>query len=140
MHCFPQVLSHGEADLILVVLSLIDMALVGGLLIIVMFSGYEIYVSRIDTDASAEKFSWLGKLDSGSLKQKVAASTVAISSIHLLKVFMNATRTDNDKIMWHVIIHDLHHFRERHGLGRSPQQTHRCLTKNIPHFIVPIRR
>jgi len=106
VHYFPLVFSAKEADLILVVLSLIDMALVGGLLIMVMFSGYENFVSRIDIEESAEKLSWLGKLDSGSLKQKVAASIVAISSIHLLKVFMNVEKIqDNDKIMWYVIIH-----------------------------------
>lgn len=106
LHYFPLVFSAKEADLILVILSLIDMALVGGLLIMVMFSGYENFVSRIDIDESAEKLSWLGKLDSGSLKQKVAASIVAISSIHLLKVFMNVEKIeDNSKIMWYVIIH-----------------------------------
>ena len=105
-HYFPMVFSASEADLVLVVLSLIDMALVGGLLVMVMFSGYENFVSRIDIDESAEKLSWLGKLDSGSLKQKVAASIVAISSIHLLKVFMNVEKIDdNQKIMWYVIIH-----------------------------------
>ncbi|MES0327978.1 MAG: YqhA family protein, partial [Gammaproteobacteria bacterium] len=52
-----------------------------------------------------EKLAWLGKMDSGSLKQKVAASIVAISSIHLLKAFMNADHIDNDKLMWYVIIH-----------------------------------
>jgi len=82
------------------------MALVGGLLVMVMFSGYENFVSRIDIDEGADKLAWLGKLDSGSLKQKVAASIVAISSIHLLKVFMNVEKiADNDKIMWYVIIH-----------------------------------
>ncbi len=106
LHYFPLVLSASEADLILVVLSLIDMALVGGLLVMVMFSGYENFVSRIDIDEGADKLSWLGKLDSGSLKLKVAASIVAISSIHLLKVFMNVEKiADNDKIMWYVIIH-----------------------------------
>ncbi len=106
IHYFPQVLAAPEADLILVTLSLIDMALVGGLLVMVMFSGYENFVSRIDIDEGADKLAWLGKLDSGSLKQKVAASIVAISSIHLLKVFMNVEKiADNDKIMWYVIIH-----------------------------------
>ena len=71
----------------------------------VMFSGYENFISRIDLDENADKLSWLGKLDAGSLKQKVAASIVAISSIHLLKVFMNLTSTDNDKIKWYVIMH-----------------------------------
>ncbi len=106
IHYFPLVFEAPEADLILVTLSLIDMALVGGLLVMVMFSGYENFVSRIDIDEGADKLAWLGKLDSGSLKQKVAASIVAISSIHLLKVFMNVEKiADNDKIMWYVIIH-----------------------------------
>ena len=105
-HYLPLVFATSEADLVLVVLSLMDMALVGGLLVMVMFSGYENFVSRIDIEEGAEKLSWLGKLDSGSLKLKVAASIVAISSIHLLKVFMNVERIpDNDKIMWYVLIH-----------------------------------
>lgn len=105
-HYFPLVFGASEADLVLVVLSLIDMALVGGLLVMVMFSGYENFVSRIDIDSGAEKLAWLGKLDAGSLKQKVAASIVAISSIHLLRVFLNVEKIeDNDKIMWYVLIH-----------------------------------
>ena len=105
VHYFPLVFSATEADLILVVLSLIDMALVGGLLVMVMFSGYENFVSRIDIEAGAEKLAWLGKLDSGSLKQKVAASIVAISSIHLLKVFMNVEKTADEKIILYIAIH-----------------------------------
>ena len=104
-HVLPAVLGLPEADLVLVVLSLIDIALVGGLLVMVMLSGYENFVSRIDIDEGKEKLDWLGKLDSGSLKQKVAASIVAISSIHLLKAFMNAPQIENDKLMWYVIIH-----------------------------------
>lgn len=105
-HYFPLVFGASEADLVLVVLSLIDMALVGGLLVMVMFSGYENFVSRIDIDSGAEKLALLGKLDAGSLKQKVAASIVAISSIHLLRVFLNVEKIeDNDKIMWYVLIH-----------------------------------
>ena len=104
-HYFPLVFESSEADLVLVVLSLIDMALVGGLLVMVMFSGYENFVSQIDIKEGEEKLSWLGKLDSGSLKQKVAASIVAISSIHLLKAFMNAEQIDNEKLMWYVLIH-----------------------------------
>ena len=104
-HIFPTILSASETDLVLVILSLIDLALVGGLLVMVMFSGYENFISRIDLDEKTDKLSWLGKLDAGSLKQKVAASIVAISSIHLLKVFMNAANTDNDKLKWYVILH-----------------------------------
>jgi uncharacterized protein (TIGR00645 family) len=87
------------------VLSLIDLALVGGLLVMVMFSGYENFISQIDLDEDKEKLNWLGKLDAGSLKQKVAASIVAISSIHLLQKFMDAQQIANDKLMWYVIIH-----------------------------------
>jgi len=104
-HFFPIILSTTESDMVLVILSLVDMSLVGGLIIMVMLSGYENFVSRIDIEDSAEKLSWLGKLDSGSLKQKVAASIVAISSIHLLQKFMNVEHIANDKLMWYVILH-----------------------------------
>ena len=105
IHTFPLIFSLKETDLVLVTLSLVDMALVGGLLVMVMLSGYENFVSTIDLEEGQEKLSWLGKLDSGSLKQKVAASIVAISSIHLLKAFMAAQEIANDKLMWYVIIH-----------------------------------
>lgn len=104
-HLVPGILDMKEADLVLVILSLIDMALVGGLIIMVMFSGYENFVSRLDIDGEGDKLEWLGKLDAGSLKNKVAASIVAISSIHLLKVFMNAENIENDKMLWYVIMH-----------------------------------
>jgi uncharacterized protein (TIGR00645 family) len=71
----------------------------------VMFSGYENFVSRIDAARGEDALGWLGKLDSGTLKLKVAASIVAISSIHLLRVFMKAEDIQNDKIMWYVILH-----------------------------------
>ncbi|HPR07037.1 MAG: TIGR00645 family protein [Zoogloeaceae bacterium] len=104
-HVLPHVFDTAETDLILLVLSLIDMALVGGLLVMVMFSGYENFVSQLDIGDEAEKLNWLGKMDSSSLKNKVAASIVAISSIHLLKVFMNASNLDNEKLLWYVVIH-----------------------------------
>jgi len=105
IHFFPIILSASESELVLVVLSLIDLSLVGGLLVMIMFSGYENFISQIDLDENTDKLSWLGKLDASSLKQKVAASIVAISSIHLLKMFMKAEGIDNDKLMWYVIIH-----------------------------------
>ena len=79
--------SMEEGDMILAMLGLTDAALVASLLVMVMISSYENYVSRFE-NAGAE-LSWLGKLDSGSLKIKVASSIVAISSIHLLQVFLN---------------------------------------------------
>ncbi|GAA0790674.1 UPF0114 protein [Shewanella aestuarii] len=104
-HILPIIFEIKEVDLILITLSLIDITLVGGLLVMVMFSGYENFVSQLDVGEDSEKLGWLGKMDSGSLKNKVAASIVAISSIHLLKVFMNAENIDNDKIMWYLLIH-----------------------------------
>ena len=98
-----------EAKLILKVLTLIDLAMVGGLLVMVMMSGYENFVSQLDIDEGEERLVWLGKMDSSSLKAKIAASIVAISSIHLLKVFMGVTsfKTDieMDQLMWYVILH-----------------------------------
>ena len=103
-HILPHVFELSESDLVLAILSMIDMGLVGGLLVMVMFSGYENFVSSLDIGGS-EKLSWLGKMDAGSLKNKVAASIVAISSIHLLRVFMDIKSIANDKLMWYVIIH-----------------------------------
>lgn len=104
-HLLPNIFKIAEVDLVLITLSLIDITLVGGLLIMVMFSGYENFVSQLDVGEDNEKLNWLGKMDAGSLKNKVAASIVAISSIHLLKVFMNAENIANDKIMWYLLIH-----------------------------------
>ena len=104
-HVIPNVFALSESDLILVILSLIDMALVWGLLVMVMISGYENFVSQLDIDEHKEKLSWLGTMDSTSLKMKVAASIVAISSIHLLRVFMDARNIEPQYLMWYVIIH-----------------------------------
>jgi uncharacterized protein (TIGR00645 family) len=104
-HVLSHILTLSEADLVLTVLAMIDLVLVGSLIVMVMFSGYENFVSRLDIAGGGDTLGWLGKLDSGTLKLKVAASIVAISSIHLLRIFMNATKVDNDKIMWYVILH-----------------------------------
>ncbi len=108
-HAFQHVLSPDakEAEIVLSLLALVDLSLVAGLIVMVMFSGYENFVSKIDVDEAGggDKLGWLGKLDAGTLKLKVAASIVAISSIHLLRKFMEAQDIDNDKLLWYVIIH-----------------------------------
>lgn len=92
-----------ENGMILAMLGLIDAALVASLIVMVMISGYENFVSRFDeTEADV---SFLGKLDAGSLKIKVASSIVAISSIHLLQIFLNANQYTDSKLMWFTIIH-----------------------------------
>lgn len=101
----PTVFTMEESNLVLTILNLVDMSLVGSLLIMVMFSGYENFVSKFDFAEGTERLGWLGKMDANSLKNKVAASIVAISSIHLLQVFMNAENTPNDKILWSLLLH-----------------------------------
>ena len=100
-----------ETDVILGLLSLIDVVFTGNLVLIVVMSGYENFVSTIDAKGT-DTLGWLGKMDSGTLKLKVAASIVAISSIHLLRAFMKAPayfEEGGDKgdnvLMWYVIIH-----------------------------------
>lgn len=104
-HLLPHILDLEEAQVVLTVLGLVDLALVASLLVMVMLSSYENFVSQIDIEEGKAGLDWLGKLDSGTLKIKVAASIVAISSIHLLRAFMNAQEIANDKLMWYVIMH-----------------------------------
>jgi uncharacterized protein (TIGR00645 family) len=104
-HFIPRILELPDSEIILKLLTFIDLTLVGSLTVIVMFSGYENFVSRMDIESSTEKLDWLGTHDYGSLKTKVTSSIVAISSIHLLKIFMNLNATDTDKLQWYVIIH-----------------------------------
>lgn len=99
-------------DAILMALSLIDMSLAANLLLIVIFAGYENFVSRIDTGDHEDRPSWMGTVDFSGLKLKLIASIVAISAIALLKAFMKvaepgATVTDADqmKLIWLVVIH-----------------------------------
>jgi uncharacterized protein (TIGR00645 family) len=112
---FTHLATMEESDLVLTALAMIDITLVGSLIVMVMFSGYENFVSTIDAKGS-DNLNWLGKLDAGTLKLKVAASIVAISSIHLLRIFMqvdakvevNGVEVDkytNLQIMWYVILH-----------------------------------
>jgi uncharacterized protein (TIGR00645 family) len=106
IHTFLTMHEVPEADIVLALLALVDISLVGGLIVMVMFSGYENFVSKLDVQVDGtENLGWLGKLDAGTLKLKVAASIVAISSIHLLRKFMQVEDIDNDKLLWYVIIH-----------------------------------
>lgn len=91
-----------EADAILKMLGLIDAALVASLVVMVIISGYENYVSRFDDESSVH---WLGEIDAGSLKIKVASTIVAISSIHLLQIFLNVGTQTAEHLMWYTLIH-----------------------------------
>jgi uncharacterized protein (TIGR00645 family) len=94
--------SLDDDDAILKMLGLIDAALVASLVVMVIISGYENYVSRFDDDKAVH---WLGEIDAGSLKIKVASTIVAISSIHLLQVFLNVGSQTGEQLMWYTIIH-----------------------------------
>ena len=103
---FSKVMVLEETDAILKILALIDASLVASLVVMVIISGYENFVSRFDeAEEKSGELSWLGKIDAGSLKIKVASTIVAISSIHLRQVFLNANQYTSDKIMWLTVMH-----------------------------------
>lgn len=105
IYVLSNIFSMAELDLIFVLLSLVDMTLVGGLLVMVMFFGYENFVLQLDIFENKEKLNWLGKMDVTSLKNKVVASIVVIFFIYLLRVFMDAKNVSDNKLMWYVIIY-----------------------------------
>jgi uncharacterized protein (TIGR00645 family) len=97
------VMTLEDADAILKMLGLIDAALVASLVVMVIISGYENFVSRFDETNT--EVHWLGTIDMGSLKIKVASTIVAISSIHLLQIFLNHTGYTAEQLMWLTIMH-----------------------------------
>jgi uncharacterized protein (TIGR00645 family) len=109
IHYAPQAFTMTSEQVILVVLTLIDLSLAGNLLLIVLFSGYENFVSKLDIDETNDRPPWMGTVDFSGLKMKLIASIVAISGIHLLKRFMEIGETeapmDEPQLMWLVIIH-----------------------------------
>jgi uncharacterized protein (TIGR00645 family) len=98
-----KVMVLNDTDTILKMLGLIDAALVASLVVMVIISGYENFVSRFDEHEG--EVHWLGTIDVGSLKIKVASTIVAISSIHLLQVFLNSATYTTAQLMWLTIMH-----------------------------------
>lgn len=105
----PRIMSLDAEQMILSVLTLIDLSLAGNLVLIVIFSGYENFVSKIDTGASEDRPSWMGTLDFSGLKMRLIGSMVAISAISLLRAFVSLTEPDTAlserKLLWLVILH-----------------------------------
>jgi uncharacterized protein (TIGR00645 family) len=95
----------GESDAILGILGLIDLTLTGSLIVIVIFSGYENFVSRIDAAEHADWPEWMAKIDFTGLKLKLLSSIVAISAIQLLRAFMDVKNTTDRELWWYVVIH-----------------------------------
>jgi len=92
-------------ELIIGILSLIDIALIANLLLIIVFAGYENFVSKIDTGGHEDRPDWMGRVGFSDLKMKVIGSIVAISAIELLKSFVNVTELTNEQLAWKVAIH-----------------------------------
>ena len=105
VHFVAHAFSATEAETILGVLTLVDLAFTGSLIIIVVFSGYENFVSEIETDGNEKWPQWMSKIDFTGLKLKLMSSIVAISAIQLLKVFMNLKNTSDREIAWAVGLH-----------------------------------
>ena len=110
LHLAPHILDASESAAILSILTLVDMALVANLLLIIIFSGYENFVSKIDAGDHEDRPEWMGKIDFSALKLKLIASIVAISAIELLKAFVNLSDVlarDNgwQQLAWMVGIH-----------------------------------
>jgi len=107
----PQVMELKAEQVILVVLTLIDLTLAANLLLIVLFSGYENFVSKLDIDAEVDRPDWMGTVDFSALKMKLIASIVAISAIDLLKRFFAISEMSADpvaverEIYWLVVVH-----------------------------------
>jgi uncharacterized protein (TIGR00645 family) len=111
-HVLPQILHPLQIDpeqVILAALSLIDLSLAGNLVVIVIFSGYENFVSKINTDNAEDRPGWMGTLDFSGLKMKLIGSIVAISAISLLRAFMTLTEQDvpldEPRLRWMIILH-----------------------------------
>jgi uncharacterized protein (TIGR00645 family) len=109
-HEVPAVIGSAKPDdAIVLALSLIDLSLAGNLLVIVILSGYENFVSKIDAAADADRPDWLGTLDFSGLKMKLIASIVVISAVALLRAFMSlaepGSAPDHAKLSWLVGLH-----------------------------------
>ncbi|HEY0267385.1 MAG TPA: TIGR00645 family protein [Rhizomicrobium sp.] len=112
LHLVPQIAHPADIDpeqMILAALSLIDLSLAGNLVVIVIFSGYENFVSKINTDNAEDRPSWMGTLDFSGLKMKLIGSIVAISAISLLRAFMTlgepGAPLDEPRLRWMLLLH-----------------------------------
>jgi uncharacterized protein (TIGR00645 family) len=97
--------SLNEVIIMLVVLALIDVVMISNLLIMVIVGGYETFVSRMNLESHPDQPEWLSHVNASVLKVKLATAIIGISSIHLLKTFINAANYDEKVLMWQTIIH-----------------------------------
>jgi uncharacterized protein (TIGR00645 family) len=104
-HLIHRAQTIDESAIMLTVLGLIDVVMIANLLIMVIVGGYETFVSRLNLEGHPDQPEWLSHVNAGMLKVKLATALIGISSIHLLKSFIEAERLDQKVLLWQVIIH-----------------------------------
>ena len=104
-HLILEVSKFNETTIMLTVLGLIDVVMISNLLIMVIIGGYETFVSRMELEGHPDEPEWLSHVNANVLKVKLATAIIGISSIHLLKTFINAQNMDEKTMLWQVIIH-----------------------------------
>lgn len=104
-HLVTHATSLGETEIMLVVLGLIDVVMIANLLLMVIVGGYETFVSRLNLSSHPDRPEWLSHVNAGVLKVKLAMALIGISSIHLLKSFINAPNMTEATLKWQVVIH-----------------------------------
>ena len=105
LYALPVVFQGSSGDAMVAILTLVDITLVANLLIIIIFAGYENFVSKIDTGEHEDRPDWMGHVSFSDLKLKLIGSIVAISGIELLKYFVNVKQSTEHELMWVIIIH-----------------------------------
>ena len=106
LHILPAAWEKDNKDMMMFLLHIVDFALVGNLILMIIFAGYENFVSKISVARNSEdKPGWMGKVDFSELKLKLIASIVAISGINLLETFMDLSHKSDREIQWMIIIH-----------------------------------
>lgn len=105
IHLIQHTTTIKEADIMLIVLGLIDVVMISNLLIMVIVGGYETFVSRLNLKGHPDEPDWLSHVNANLLKVKLATAIIGISSIHLLKTFINAANLTQEVMMWQTIIH-----------------------------------
>jgi uncharacterized protein (TIGR00645 family) len=108
VHLMGMMMSKGgttEAEIMLIVLGLIDVVMISNLLVMVIVGGWETFVSRLELKNHPDQPEWLSHVNAGVLKVKLATAIIGISSIHLLKTFINAEHLDDKTLLWQTIIH-----------------------------------
>ncbi len=104
-HLVSKIGGISETDIMLTVLGLVDVVMIANLLIMVIIGGYETFVSRLELDDHPDQPEWLAHMNAGMLKVKLAVSLIGISSIDLLRTFINADHLEDRVILWRVVLH-----------------------------------